>query len=68
MGGESEDCDYVWESFPKVTTELTPEGEVGIQLMTKSYKHIARQIRVTPRHGFNGRLGRFRELQLVWFD
>lgn len=49
MGRESEDCDYVWERFPKVATELTPEGEAGIQLMIKSYKCTANQRKSKPK-------------------
>lgn len=40
---KNEYCEYDWGSFPRVTTELTPEGEVGIQLMISSDEGIPSQ-------------------------
>lgn len=40
---KNEYCDYVWGSLPRVTAELTPEGEEGFKLMIRSDEGIPSQ-------------------------
>lgn len=51
---EREDFDCARESFPRVTTELSLEREVDIQLMIKPEKGILSQRKANPKDSKEG--------------